>query len=116
MLPLSKAKITVDEKNVNPLRAADVKPLPAGRQASAAGRERFEAVPDNTEIITKRLIGTSDFNSGIITGKRRFGCSRYGPSSPHWGEKGVRGQGENTLKLALACIMEYIKVGKEERY
>ncbi len=34
----------------------------------------------------------------------------------HWGEKDVRGQGENTLKLALACIMEYIKVGKEGRY
>jgi len=34
----------------------------------------------------------------------------------HWREKEVRGQGKNTLKLALACIMEYIKVGKERRY
>jgi len=59
MLPLSKARITVDEKNVNPLRAAEKRPL---------ARKRGER------------------------------------------------QGENTLKLALACIMEYIKVGKEGRY
>ena len=63
MLPLSKAKITADQENVNPLRAA----------------------------------------YGLL-------------KNAHWREKEVRGQGENTLKLALACIMEYIKVGKERRY